>query len=94
MSGGKFDYRDQSAKWAVEESLGEDIERYKDDDSFEGDQIHRNALLLKSASDVLFKWLHDYDWAASSDTSFDTLDKQVNAHIMNLQNLISAVKTN
>ena len=93
MSGGLFEYKDSAAKWTVEETLDETIDRLKDDDSFEGDQIYRNAVLLKSVSDVLFQWLHDYDWAASGDTSFDTLDKQVRVHISNLNVMLNAVKT-
>lgn len=89
MSGGRFEYKDGSARWMVEEVLDETIYRLKDDDSFEGDQIYRNAVLLRYVSDVLFQWLHDYDLAASHDTSFDTLDEQVKVHLEKLKEIVN-----
>jgi hypothetical protein len=90
MSGGHFNYTDMHARWEVEEALDRHTELYAGSDDEYCQKIHRHALLLKSVSAVLFQWLHDYDWAASGDTSFDTLDEQVKEHIKALAGIVAA----
>ncbi len=89
MSGGRFNYSDTAARWQVQETLEADIaasiEREQDD--YEK-LIQKHAKLLHEVSEVMFEWLHNYDYAASYDTSFKTLDKQVVAHLERLREVI------
>lgn len=79
MSGGHFEYKDQSARFQIEETIDNDIEILQSPDSFddlcEAEIAENNAQLelalkLKPAADLFFQMLKDYDYAASGDSSF------------------------
>lgn len=82
MSGGHFNYADQSAGWWVDEKLIESIAELSDiDRDAEQEARLECAKILQAVYKIATDMAHDYDWAASGDTAFERVPGKFAAHL-------------